>query len=146
MSSTLREITANWANQTQTATPENIHKWEAAENPQGYDMMWQTQTHVAPTRHMLGVVGGNEVSVVKGNLVDLESDLRGITRVNTFCPWRGYQPPAAGETTISRQTIKGSVSIDTSKVHLKPGQMWAYPAVHAPEPIVKETCGKPEKY
>lgn len=146
MSGTLREITANWANQTQTATPENIHKWEAAENPQGYDLMWQTQTHSAPTRHMLGVVGGNEVSVIKGNLVDLESDLRGITRVNTFCPWRGYQPPAADQTTINRQTIKGSVSIDTSKAHLKPGQMWAYPAVKAPEPIVKETCGKPEKY
>ena len=146
MSGTLREITANWANQTQTATPENIRKWEAAENPQGYDMFWQTQTHATPTRHMLGVVGGNEVSVIKGNMVDLESDLRGITRVNTFCPWRAYQPPAAEQSTIQRQTIKGSVSIDVSKAHLKPGQMWAYPAVHAPEPIVKETCGKPEKY
>jgi hypothetical protein len=129
-----------------SATVDNIHKWENKENPQGYDLFWQQHTHAKPSRHMLGVVGGNEVSPIKGNLVDLESDLRGITRLNTFCPSRQYQPPAASQTTIQRQNVKGAVSIDVSKEHLKPGQMWAYPAVYAPEPIVKETCGRPEKY
>ena len=28
----------------------------------------------------LGVVGGNNVSIIKGNMVDLENDLRGQTR------------------------------------------------------------------
>ncbi len=140
------EIAPSQGNQARTATVDNIHKWESKENPQGYDLFWQQHTHAQPTRHMLGVVGGNEVSPIKGNMVDLESDLRGITRVNTFCPWRQYQPPAAADAPIQRQNIKGTVAIDVSKSHLKPGQMWAYPATYAPEPIVKETCGRPEKY
>ena len=39
-----------------------------------------------------GVVGGNEVSLYKGNLVDLESDLRGQTRLNSHCPSMKYSP------------------------------------------------------
>jgi len=31
-----------------------------------------------PTRMELGIVGGNNVSLVKGNLVDMETDLRGL--------------------------------------------------------------------
>ena len=38
-----------------------------------------------PCRPELGIVGGNSVSIVRGNLVDLETDLRGLTRYNTRC-------------------------------------------------------------
>ena len=41
----------------------------------------------------LGVVGGSNVSHIKGNLVDLETDLRGQTRRTTKCPTRLYQNP-----------------------------------------------------
>ena len=37
-------------------------------------------------RHELGLVGGTAVSHIKGNLVDLENDLRGATRVSSLCP------------------------------------------------------------
>ncbi len=38
------------------------------------------------------VVGGNHVSLYSGNLVDLESDLRGQTRLASKCPTRKYTP------------------------------------------------------
>ena len=34
----------------------------------------------------LGIVGGTGVSQIKGNLVDLENDLRGQTRSASQCP------------------------------------------------------------
>ena len=37
-------------------------------------------------RMELGVVGGTAVSHIKGNLVDLESDLRGQNHPTTHCP------------------------------------------------------------
>ena len=77
-------------------------------------------------------------------MVDLESDLRGINIPNTFAPWREYQPPQNNE--IIRDNTKGYVKINTNKVHLPTYQMWAYPAVIAPEPIVNEVCTQPEKY
>ena len=43
-------------------------------------------------RHELGLVGGTAVSHIKGNLVDLENDLRGSTRANSLCPSVKYQP------------------------------------------------------
>ena len=43
-------------------------------------------------RMELGLVGGNNVSRIEGNLVDLENDLRGTTRAASLCPERHYQP------------------------------------------------------
>jgi hypothetical protein len=45
-----------------------------------------------PRRNALGTVGGNNVSLYKGNLVDLDSDLSGRTRRNTRCPTKKYHP------------------------------------------------------
>lgn len=39
-----------------------------------------------------GVIAGNDVSVTKGNMVDLESDLMNITRQHTKCPERQFLP------------------------------------------------------
>ena len=47
---------------------------------------------------------------------------------------------------IVRDNTKGSVKIDIQKAHLPFYQMWAYPAVVAPEPIRNEVCKNPEKY
>ncbi len=118
--------------------------WEKTENPQVRDVFIASEVHTKPQRHMLGMVGGNEVSVIKGNVVDLESDLRGITRTNTFAPWRSYQPPTGN--TIHRSTPKGQVVIDTTLRNLPAMQAWAYPTIYAPEPITQEVCARPEKY
>ena len=120
--------------------------WEKKEDPQHYDYLVSQFVNPAPKRHILGVVGGNEVSLIKGNMVDLESDLRGINIPNTFCPWRQYQPPQKGQKEIVRDNTKINLTIDVQKDHLPVYQMWAYPAVVAPQPIVNEVCMKPEKY
>jgi hypothetical protein len=46
----------------------------------------------AKCRIELGQVGGNGVSLFSGNLVDLESDLRGQTRPASLCPKNKFQP------------------------------------------------------
>lgn len=119
--------------------------WEKKENPEHYDYLTSQFVNPVPQRHILGIVGGNDVSLIKGNLVDLESDLRGINIPNTFAPWRQYQPPQ-DKTEITRDNTKGSIKINVEKLHLPNYQMWAYPAVIAPEPLISEVCARPEKY
>jgi len=58
----------------------------------GYTQIPQKYYNANAGRNALGLFGGNEVSVVSGNIVDLESDLRGITRDLTRVPGRHYQP------------------------------------------------------
>jgi len=120
--------------------------WEKKENLQHYDELPSQRVHPVPQRHLLGVVGGNEVSIIQGNMVDLESDLRGIHFPHTFCPSRQYQPPKKGDTQLVRTNLQHTVSIDVTPVHLPVYQMMAYPAVMAPLPMENEVCRKPEKY
>ena len=120
--------------------------WEKQEDPQHYDYLTSQFVNPTPKRHILGLVGGNEVSLIKGNMVDLESDLRGINIPNTFAPWRQYQPPQRGQTEIVRKNTKIALNIDIQSAHLPVYQMIAYPSVVAPLPMVSEVCMKPEKY
>jgi hypothetical protein len=133
-------------NSEQFPTNSQAPNWEATENPQAYAQFHTVYSNPDPKRHELGLVGGNNVSQIAGNMIDLESDLRGITRINTFAPWRKYQPPAENQTEIVRNNWKGDVKIDTTPVHLPEYQMWAYPAAYAPKPMKNETCGMPQKY
>lgn len=55
-------------------------------------MIPQKFYHADAARNALGLIGGNEVSIVSGNIVDLESDLRGTTRDLSRDPRRQYQP------------------------------------------------------
>lgn len=128
--------------------------WEGKENPQFYDELEAQVVNPTPRRQMLGLVGGNEVAtvaasrhnIVNGQQADIESDLRGITRANTKAPWRKYQPQLPGDTTIRRDTPKGTFQVDAKLYELPRMQMWAYPASYQPDPMVKEACGRPEKY
>lgn len=123
------------------------HPFEKKENPQAYDEMVYTQVHKYAARHILGVVGGNEVSLIKGNRVDLESDLLGITRPNTWCTDRKHLPPKVNDTEIKRNNPKeDTFSVDVRKQHLPVYQMWAYPVTFAPKPIQNEVCKQPHKY
>ena len=76
--------------------------WEKKENPQAYDQSPFYYVSAKPGRNMLGIVGGNDASLIVGNQVDLESDLRRINIPNTFCPSRrGAQSHAsAGQNSI----------------------------------------------
>jgi hypothetical protein len=126
--------------------PVEQHPWENKENPQKYNYQVTQFLNPNPQRHILGLVGGNEVSLIKGNMVDLESDLRGINIPNTFCPWRQYQPPEANETEVVRSNVKTNLKIDVRPQHLPTYQMWAYPGMPAPVPLKTEVCNNPEKY
>ncbi len=126
--------------------PVEAHPWEKKENPQTYDIQLSSYLNPQPQRHILGIVGGNDVSIIKGNMVDLESDLRGINIPNTFCPWRQYQPPSADQKQIIRDNVKIDLKIDTRPQHLPTYQMWAYPGMPAPVPLKSEVCNNPEKY
>lgn len=132
----------------------NIAPWENKNNPQAYDELEAQVVSPDPRRHILGLIGGNEVAtvaaskfnVVNGQQADVESDLRGITRPITKCPWKDYQPQAAGQTAIQRDNVKNTFNVDAKLYPLRDYQMWAYAATYQPDPMVKETCGRPEKY
>lgn len=122
------------------------HPFERSENPQTYmEDVW-TKVHKEPARHMLGLVGGNEVSLPKGNMVDVESDLRRLNYPLTASPARQYQAPPVNQSVLNRKSTKGSVSINVQPRHLPAIQMWSYAPTFAPVPMNVKQCGRPEKY
>ena len=103
-------------------------------------------------RMELGIIGGTNVSHIKGNLVDLETDLRGTTRLASKCPTRKYQNPCpAGEmsTCQPNQIVlrgKGCTAprtIDTNLEHLKSCQMIKYKPVPMEPPVQLPSCPPP---
>lgn len=126
-------------------TPLGGAAWEKKDNPCVYATDTYVYEHVEKKRHMLGLVGGNEVSHISGNRTDLESDLRGITRINTHVPWKQYAPTAQGGQ-IEINNWKTNLKIDTRPVHMNEVQMWAYPAVYAPAPMVRNNCMEKHKF
>jgi len=100
----------------------------------------------AAKRHVLGLVGGNEVSQLGGNPQDIESELFGLTRPLTGCPSREYKPTMEGQETIVVNNRKTNLAVDIRPIHLPEVQMWAYPVTYAPLPLRKQTCGSPQKY
>jgi hypothetical protein len=134
------------SNITDAYSPILDQHWEKKENIQHYDKLISTYVHPTPKRHLLGILDGNNVSLIKGNMVDLESDLRGITIPNTSCPWRQYQPPQPKQKEINRDNVKGKLTIDIQRQHLPVFQMFGLPAVIAPLPLKNEVCKNPERY
>jgi hypothetical protein len=110
--------------------------------------------HCQKCRHELGLVGGNEVSQIRGNLVDLENDLRGQTRYNTRCPQKKYQwNPATGVggdkfnqpgyISVPGDFCRKHKKINAQMRHLKPCQMIKYDPVPLPPPLVLPKCARP---
>jgi hypothetical protein len=101
-------------------------------------------------RHQLGLVGGANVSHVRGNLVDLETDLFGITRKLSNCPCRKYMNKCAvAEEPNNCQSDKIQIeenpstigrTIDTTLVHLPNCQTIRYAPVPLPDPIQPHYC------
>ena len=120
--------------------------WVGAENVQLYDQSQYAYISSHPKRHVLGLVGGNEASLVKGNVTDVESDLSRRTRPLTRCAPYLHSPIGENDTTIKRQNRKYDLSIDITKNHMPAYQMWAYPTVMAPAPMKKDPCLQPHKY
>ena len=138
----------------------------------GYTQISQKYFHPVGARNALGLVGGNEVSMITGNLVDLESDLRGVTRDLSRAPTRKYQPAcalgSAGKDPAPVNSLspftggpcapypkrivfteRGTgrvVTVNTTPRHLPTTQHVSYPGVPAPEPLVQEVHGAPWRF
>ena len=100
-------------------------------------------------RHELGLVGGPAVSHIQGNLVDLETELRGITRKASSCPSKKYQTACqTGDlTNCAPKTINIPATacgeertINTNMVHLPSCQMIRYKPIPLPDPMVITQC------
>jgi hypothetical protein len=65
---------------------------EMSGSPLEYALYSGKYENSAKCRIEFGVVGGNAVSVYGGNLVDLESELRGQTRQASICQSTMYKP------------------------------------------------------
>ncbi len=138
----------------------------------GYTMIPQKFYHPNPSRNALGLVGGNEVSMATGNLVDVESDLRNITRDLTDCPSKKYQPScplgAAGAVPAAANSLAAFTggpcapwpsqlvfqergtsnvrTVNTQPRHLATTQYVSYPGVPAPESFKQEVYGYPWRF
>ena len=70
----------------------------------------------------LGLLGGNNVSHIKGNQIDLENDLRGLTRPSAQpgqCPSSLYHPNNTNNIVVKSRGSDKETTIDTSMVHQK---------------------------
>jgi len=95
-------------------------------------------------RHEFGLVGGSDVSQIKGNLVDLENDLRGQTRQNTKCPGLKYAPTEGNTIQVAGTACNSSRQIDLTPVHLPPCQMLRFPPTVLPGAPQYDSCPAPQ--
>ena len=92
----------------------------------------------------LGTVGGTAVSHIKGNLVDLEGDLLGITRKASLCPQQKFSSNCAignmancqpNNIVFTGSNCNDKRVIDTTPQHLQPCNMIRYkPTPMPPKP------------
>jgi len=92
--------------------------------------------HQEKCRHELGLLGGTGVSHISGNLVDLESELRGQTRYLTKCVTHQYTPLKVGEPIKNDKTEP----IDTTPLHLPGCQMISYKRIPIPQAETPKSC------
>lgn len=83
--------------------------------------------HSNKCRHQLGFIGGTAVSHIQGNLVDLDSELRGQTRIISKCSTNQYVPTDDGIITNDK-----TAPIDTTMLHLPACQSIMYREVPLP--------------
>ena len=104
-------------------------------SPLDYMLYTGKYENCAKCRIEFGVVGGNGVSLFSGNLVDLESDLRGQTRQASLCPKKFYTPDC-----------KNCNSNSKSKMMHQPScQMQYYPKTPLSQPSKVSGCNYERK-
>lgn len=109
-----------------------------------YTQIPQKFEHPQKCRNALGLVGGSEVSNISGNMVDLESELLGITRSQSKCITKQYKPAcplgSGGECpdfpptmTYTNKSTGEKVAIETKPLNLPTCQMQTLPGVGYPK-------------
>jgi hypothetical protein len=85
--------------------------------------------------HQLGFVGGTAVSHIQGNLVDLDSELRGQTRIISKCQTNLYKP--SEDNIVNNDKTP---PINTTMSHLPACQSIMYRSIPLPSPIKIANC------
>ena len=91
-------------------------------------------------RHELGIVGGPAVSQIEGDLVTLESELRGQTRPASNCPSMKYQPTFGDSIQIAGSSCSAPSTLSTKLLNLPPCQFIRYKPVALPPKPNFEMC------
>ena len=127
--------------ETQTRFNESVSPLQYILDPVKYD-------NCNKCRMELGVIGGSAVSHIKGNLVDLETDLFGITRKASLCPTQKFSSNCAkgnmanckpGNITIQGNSCS-TKTIDTTPKHLRSCNMIRYKPMPLPPKLDLPRC------
>ena len=96
--------------------------------------------------HELGLVGGSNINVglIKGDLMDLESDLRGQTRKLGKCDSCRWNPEEKQIKIISNENNKERI-INTDLKELRKCQFIKYKSVPLPLGLIKPKCPLPPR-
>ena len=131
-------------------TCESQQRINESAGPLEYMLSLDRYENKSKCRTQLGLVGGANVSHIVGDLVDLETDLFGITREASLCPAKKYLNKCAVSDDLnnchpSNIHIEGNPStherdINTNMVHLPNCQMIRYKPVPLPEPLDVHSC------
>ena len=97
----------------------------------------------AKCRIELGSVGGNGVSLFNGNLVDLESDLRGQTRLLSDCSKDKYHPDCSNCRNCNDGLPCGCIDCQEELIDLQTKNMFHYNRVAMPDKIPSYKCPQP---
>lgn len=97
--------------------------------------------HCNKCRHELGLVGGTNVGVPKGNMVHIENDLFNINRPSTRCPSYKFTP-RKDEKVQGKEYIKPvqHPEVDASMNQLRSCQMFPTLSVPRPPPVSRSVC------
>ena len=94
-------------------------------------------------RHEFGLLGGTAVSHIKGNLVDLENDLRGQTRLLSHCPDKNYKPKCSWCRNCDEGLPCGCIDCQDELINLQTKNMFHYNDVAMPDKIPSYKCPQP---
>ena len=113
-------------------------------SPLDYMLYTGKYENCAKCRIEFGSVGGNGVSLFSGNLVDLESDLRGQNRQASLCPSKFYTPDCKN-CNNKANGLPCSSNECKPKMMLQPScQMQYYPKTPLPQPSKVSGCNYQE--
>lgn len=90
-----------------------------------------------------GASAGNQVSLYQGNLVDLESDLRGQTRPASLCPMEKYQPRCKTCKNCAAGLPCGCLECQEQMINQPSCQMVRYPPTVQPPAFKMQSCDYP---
>lgn len=113
-------------------------------SPLDYMLYTGKYENCAKCRIEFGTVGGNGVSLFSGNLVDLESDLRGQTRQSSLCPSKFYTPECKNCNNKANGLPCSSNKCKPTMMHQPSCQLQYYPKTPLAQPSQVSGCNYQE--